>query len=235
MTIEIGYIPDPSSPLSIALSHDPVYHPIREQNPEPETLGRCPAVVDYVLSAFNVHVPYDFSFTLSRRDNGEVSVHYHSEKTTLSAEYLHRSLQLTHATNGVIQVLIHPFWTFISDTPEVYVEQTSAYEQTNPEPIRGKFDCFKWIRPLSYGIKVEFDKEVVITKDSPIYQVKFHHPREKRFVLKECVITPEIINQLAGSSLRSMNKSTNWSKIFEFSGRRRPKSLVRFSENGNEV
>lgn len=234
MAIKIGYLSDPGNGWPF-LTHDPTYHPVREQNPEPISLGRCPAVIDYVSSAFNVHVPYDFSFTVTKKENGDPLINCNPSETTLNPSFINNAVQLHHARSGVLQITVHPFWVFISDTPDVYVEQTSAFGQTNPEPIRGKFDCYKWIRPLSYGITFKYDEPVKIKRGSPIFQVKFHHPKENKFSLHECEATPEIKKFLMASQLRGFNRATKWTSVFDFTGRRRPRNLVHFIDGGNQA
>jgi hypothetical protein len=187
------------------------------------------------MSAFNVFVPYELHFEVKKQNSGTIEIHINEKKTTLGPIFLNDCFNTTFVSEGILQINIQPFWIFISDEPNVTLMQISAYEQTNPEPIRGQFDCFQWFRPLSYAFEFNYGEEIQITRQSPIYQVKFFHPAESKFSLSECVLTPQIEEHVKGSLLQNFNHLTKWKKVFDFAGKRRPKSVLRFKENAWEI
>lgn len=235
MTIKIGYLPDSISSSNGALAHEPAFHPRRPAPTRAKKARSCPAISDYNCSAFDFYVPYNLTFTVNRVDSGQFGISIDHQKTTIGEQWLRSSFELSFADEGTIQLGVHPFWMFISDEPGVVVTQLSAHNQTNPSPIRGQFNCYDWFRPLTYAFEFESGKEINITNDSPIFQVKFYHPNETNFVLQECEMTPEIARMASGSSLRSFNRKTKWNKVFAFAGQRRPKNVLQFPEGGYVV
>lgn len=235
MAIKLGYITEPSSRLGSTLAHEPTFHPRRTSRIGSTRTNICPAISEYDSSSFDVCVPYDLSFEVKKQRSGAIEIHINQEKTTVGNKFLNDCFETSLVEEGIIQVNIHPFWVFISDEPNVIVSQLSAYRQTNPEPIRGQFDCYQWFRPMSYAFEFDFNQEIRISRQSPIYQVKFYHPTESNFSLSECILTPDIEKHIQGYSLQNFNQLTRWKKVFEFAGKRRPKSLLRFQDNSQEI
>lgn len=235
MTIEIGYTIDDKQGFASSARLEPHFHPRRAQVHDNKRLRKCPASIDYCSSAFDVYVPYDLCFSLIKSPEGNVGLSLNNEKTTLGEHGLKHCFELAEMHDGIVQINSHPFWTFISDDPNVRVVQLPSYGQTNPEPIRGEFDCYKWFRPITYAIKVEFDEEVFISSTSPIFQVKFFHPSETRFTLRECELTEEVKLHMKGAGLRGYNKKTKWHNVFDFAGKRRPKKVLQFTEWSQEI
>lgn len=235
MTINIGYTIDTSTSFTSVARMEPHFHPRRITAHENKNLKRCPASVDYYWSAFDIYVPYDLCFALRKAPNGDLGISINHERTTLGNEGLRHCFELGDANDGIVQINSHAFWTFISDEPNVQVLQLPSAGQTNPEPIRGQFDCYKWFRPITYSFYVPFNEEVFISSTSPIFQVKFFHPTESRFMLRECELTPAIEQQMKGSGLRGYNKKTKWRNVLDFAGSRRPKKVLKFMETAQEV
>ena len=235
MAIKIGYLADTVSSSNGTLASEPAFHPRRPSPVQGKKTKRCPAISDYNGSAFDIYVPYNMTFVITRNNDIHLGVSIDHQKTTVEERWLRSCFEMSFADEGTVQLGIHPFWMFISDEPDVIVTQLPAHNQTNPHPIRGQFNCYNWFRPITYAFEFESGKEINITSDSPIFQVKFYHPTESNFVLQECEMTPNIAKIADGSGLRSFNRKTKWNKVFEFSGQRRPKKVLQFSERAHLV
>jgi hypothetical protein len=228
MAIKIGYCASPGQKQNAWFAFDPTYHPVREMPLSDGPLRRCPASIEYLSSAFNVHVPYDFAFTVVKDVVGNRQVVVDYERTTINERIAHQVVDLSDADHGTIQINVHPFWVFISDEPGVVMSVGAAHNQTNPHPIRGQFNIFQWFRPVSYAIDFEYGKQIVIEKNKPIYQVKFWHPKEKNFSLEECTVTPEVFEHHSGQYIRSIIKYSGWDRIFKYAEKRRPAKVLKF-------
>ena len=230
MPIKIGYCASPAEKQTGWLAFEPTYHPVREQISSEGPLRRCPASIEYSASAFNVSVPYDFVFSVERGPHGTSQVNVDYEKTTVNEKIAQHLIDLTDAENGTIQINVHPFWIFISDEPNVLMTVLSAHNQINPHPIRGQFNIYNWFRPVSYAINFQYGETISIHRNSPIYQVKFYHPKETRFTLHECLVTPEIFEHQTGQFMRGLTKHVNWNRVFNYSSMRRPRHVLKFKK-----
>lgn len=229
MTIRIGYCSSPGQHSSAPLAFEPGFHPQREMAPSAGPLRRCPASIDYTNSAFNISLPYDLAFTIERDAVGNPIMIPDMSKTTLAEPIARQALDLLTDVEGqTAQLTVSPNWVFISDTPGVILTLTSAYDQTNPPPIRGQFNIYNWFRPISYAFTYRFGEPMFIQRNSPIYQVKFYHPTESRFVVSECLITKSIEDHHRGQFMRRINSLTNWTQVFQFAKNRRPKKVLQF-------
>jgi hypothetical protein len=235
MTIKIGYLADSVSSSNSYLAHEPAFHPRRAERPNGKKTRQCPAIVEYQTSAFDFYVPYDLVFTVIRHDDGRFGISIDNQKTSVDERWLRSAFELTFAEEGTVQLGVHPFWMFVSDEPGVVLTQLPAHNQSNPHPIRGQFDCYRWFRPITYAFEFESGRPIEINSNSPIFQVKFYHPTETKFILQECEMTPDIARISQGSSLRNFNRKTNWKSVFLFSENRRPKKLLKFSDKGFSV
>lgn len=229
MTIKIGYCSSPGQHTSALLAFEPTFHPQREMAPSTGPLRRCPASIDYSQSAFNVSLPYDLAFTIQQDGFGKPMMIPDMSRTTLAEPIAVQALDIMTDIEGkTAQLTVSPNWVFISDTPGVLLTLTSAYGQTNPPPIRGQFDIYNWFRPVSYAFTYEYGVPMFIQRNTPIYQVKFYHPKETRFTVSECLITKEIEDHQRGQFMRRINSLTNWPQVFEFAKTRRPKKVLKF-------
>ena len=232
--IKIGYCPSGGEMdfQSILTAH-PAFHPSREDIPVQGKARRCPSFNEYVMSAFNIGIGFDARFRVRMSADKQYFVEFDPSHTTLPEEALGHAFSLEDFDDGIIQLGLFPHWIFISDDPNVLMTVQSAQKQTNPQPIRGQLDIYNWIRPTSYAFTAEVDQWVTLSKDSPIFQVKFYHPTENHFVVAECMKTPEIVKREQYRQLFSVTGSLslrNWKQIWAFNGRRRPKTLLEFIE-----
>lgn len=212
----------------LSLASHPVFHPKREELPVRGKATRCPAFAEYVASAFNIHIPYDLAFRIRKTPSNEVFVEFDRKNTSLPENALGSCIVPNDIDDGVIQLSIHPFWIFISDTPDVIMTVQGAQQQTNPDPIRGQFNIYNWFRGTSYAFKAEVDQEITISKDSPIYQVKFYHPTETNFTVSECYKNDFITARESGQHLHGMIGKMRWSNVFDFNKKRRPAKVLNF-------
>lgn len=227
--IRIGYCPTGNfgDPYSIYAAH-PAFHPKREEIPVTGRARKCPSFNDYVLSAFNISTNYDMKFRVKKTPTGEYFVEFDDSKTTVPKQMLGEALSLADMDDGVIQVSMVPFWMFISDVPGVLMTVQGAQMQTNPDPIRGQLNIYDWFRGTSYAFKAEVDEWITITKDSPIYQVKFYHPEETHFTVAEIEKTDVIRERESYGNLHHLTGSQRWKEIWQFNRNRRPKNVLKF-------
>ena len=229
--IKIGYCASGQEmDYHTSLAHHPAFHPVREELPVRGKATKCPAFAEYCQSAFNIHVPYDLRFRVKKAANGDQSfVEFDRSFTTSMGDFaFHNGISIEDIDDGVLQLSMHPFFMFISDDPNVSVTVLSAQGQLNPEPIRGQFNIYNWFRGTGYAFKATYDTWYTITKDSPIYQVKFYHPTETNFVVSECIKTPFIMSRETGQHLHGLIGKQKWSQIFDFNKNRRPKKVLQF-------
>jgi len=228
--IKIGYVASgPALDYYSSLAHHPTFHPVREEIPVRGRALRCPAFNEYCQSAFNIHVPYDLKFRIKRApQNKEPFIEYDRSQTSLDEEGCGHALALQDLDDGVAQLSLHPFFMFLSDTPDVIMTVLGAQGQTNPEPIRGQFNIYNWFRGTSYAFKVEEEKWYTISRSSPIYQVKFYHPSETHFLVAEALKTPFLDSRESGQRLHGMIGPQKWPSIFDFNKKRRPKKVIQF-------
>lgn len=233
--IKIGFCSNGNGrDVGSVISIHPAFFPRREDFPATGRSRRCPAFNDYVMSSFSIGIPYDLTFCIRKGADGNHFVEYNDKETTLPKEVLPEVLNLDDIQDGVVQLVIQPFWMFISDTPDVTMTVQPAIGQTNPEPFRGQMNIYNWFRPTSYAFKVKINEWVQIRKDSPIFSVKFYHPEETHFVLGEIVKTQEITNRGQFSYVHNFlggQTFAKWKEIFKFAGKRRPKRVLNFIED----
>ena len=227
--IKIGYCSGGDiNGISSTLSCHPSFHPKREHLSVSGGAKRCPALNDYVTSAFNVGVNYDATFRLLNAGNDNWTVEFDDSLTTIPVDARRFLLSLRDAESGVLQLALMPFWIFLSDDPSVIMTLQGAQDQTNPEPIRGQFDIYDWVRSTSYAFKFEPGEWISIESKSPIYQVKFYHPTERHFSVGE-ISKSEYISKAEGfSQIHQFAGPQNWNLIWRFNRRRRPKKLLKF-------
>jgi hypothetical protein len=227
--IKIGYCPTgaPNELYNILVAH-PAFHPKREEIPVGGRARKCPSFNDYVLSAFNIYTNYDMRFRVKKTPTGEYFVEFDEKKTTISQQMLGEAMSLADIEDGVIQLSILPFWMFISDVPGVIMTVQGAQQQTNPDPIRGQLNIYDWWRGTAYAFKASVDEWITISKNSPIYQVKFYHPEETHFTVGEIHKTEVILRRENFGNLHNLTGPQKWKEIWAFNRHRRPKSVLNF-------
>jgi hypothetical protein len=186
------------------------------------------------MGAFSLGIAYDMRFCVRKTADGEYWVEYDRSFTTLPEEALAHAIVMQNIQEGVAQLNLLPNWMFISDTPDVQMIIVPALGQTNPEPFRGQLNIYNWFRNTSYAFKVKVDEWVTISKNSPIFAVKFVHPEESHFVLGEIKLTPEIerhARYMEAHGILGNQTFAKWREIFKFNGKRRPAKVLQFIED----
>ena len=221
--------------LGSSMAAHPTFHPVREDFPADGPVRKCPSFNDYVMSSFSVGIAYDMLFCVRKAADGTYWVEFDRSVTTLPEDTLAHSLNIIHAEYGIVQLALHPFWMFVSDDPDVHMLVLPAVGQTNPEPFRGQLNIYNWFRHTSYAFKVKVDEWVKISRNSPIFAVKFWHPTETHFVLGEIVKTDDIRRYERNMDLHNIIGSqtfSKWREIFKFNSKRRPAKVLQFIEDG---
>ena len=192
-------------------------------------LTRCPSVRGYHMNTFEVKCPFDLEWTITR-DKTDDSWRWdiNPDNTTI---YLDKDLEIlgVDSEGKSVQVMIHPGWSFVSDTPNTIMLQHTNGIDTNPQMISGQLDIYKWPdRQMSIGYYVENDKQTfTLKKGKPWYRVTFFVPDLEPVKLVEMTERSEFLKRTANKSYLSSLKHLNWKKIFTDFGNSRPKKLIR--------
>ena len=128
-----------------------------------------------------------------------------------------------------VQVMIHPGWSFVSDTPNTIMFQHTNGIDTNPQMISGQLDIYKWPdRQMSIGYYVKNDKQTfTLKKGQPWYRVTFFLPDLEPVKLVKMTERSEFLKRTSNKSYLSNIKYLNWRKVFTDFGNSRPKKLIR--------
>lgn len=230
--IRIGYCANDSiHSVGLPLAADPAFHPKRDTHSLGGPASACPSLNDYSRSSFAVGLAYDLRFCVRQSNNGEFFLEFDRSITSLPESSLNRAIDLSNIGAGIVQLALHPFWMFISDTKDVQMVILPAIGQTNPEPIRGQFNIYDWFRHTSYAFRVEPNTWVTLSRNSPIFSVKFFHPTETHFALQEIDKTPQIRRHERNMELHSIighQTFAKWREIFLFNRHRRPATVLNF-------
>jgi hypothetical protein len=197
-------------------------------------LTRCPSVRGYHMNTFEVKCPFDLEWTITR-DSGEGELfadNWHWEinpdNTTIDCD---KGLEIlsVDSEGKSVQVMIHPGWSFVSDTPNTIMLQHTNGIDTNPQMISGQLDIYKWPdRQMSIGYYVQPGKQTfTLKKGQPWYRVTFFTPGLDTVKLVEMTERSEFLKRTANKSYLSNIKYLNWRKVFTDFGNSRPKKLIR--------
>ena len=192
-------------------------------------LTRCPSVRGYHMNTFEVKCPFDLEWTITR-DKTDDSWRWdiNPDNTTID---LDKGLQIlsVDSEGKSVQVMIHPGWSFVSDTPNTIMLQHTNGIDTNPQMISGQLDIYKWPdRQMSIGYYVEKGKQTfTLKKGKPWYRVTFFLPDLEPVKLVKMTERSEFLKRTANKSYLSNIKYLNWRKVFTDFGNSRPKKLIR--------
>ena len=236
--IKIGYLGDISNDggiLGLEL--------LEECKPTPmKMLGgysikNCPSVKGYHMNTFEVKCPFDIEFTITRseeeKETGDWSWVINQDKTTLDLDdgFWNSNQILNFSTDGTtVQVVPHPNWGFVSDTPNTIMLQHSNGIDTNPQIITGQIDIYKWPdRQLSVAYYLDTDKDeqtIRIKRGQPWYRLTFFTPGLDTVKLVRMEKRPDFLEKTKNKSKLANVKHMNWRKIFTDFGNSRPKKLI---------
>ena len=192
-------------------------------------LTRCPSVRGYHMNTFEVKCPFDLEWTITR-DKTDDSWRWdiNPDNTTID---LDKNLEIlgVDSEGKSVQVMIHPGWSFVSDTPNTIMFQHTNGIDTNPQMISGQLDIYKWPdRQMSIGYYVEKGKQTfTLKKGKPWYRVTFFLPDLEPVKLVKMTERSEFLKRTANKSYLSNIKYLNWRKVFTDFGNSRPKKLIR--------
>jgi len=226
--IKIGYL---GSPGTLGLEYLP------ECKPTPikllgGNLTRCPSVRGYHQNTFEVKCPFDLEWTVTKHPTKRYRWEINQNKTTIdmSGENLVPEILRFDKEGKVVQVLINPGWSFVSDTPNTIMLQHSNGIDTNPQIVTGQVDIYKWPdRRLSVAYSLENDKDeqtFTLKRGQPWYRITFFLPDLETVKLVRMEERPEFLKRTRNKSDLTVIKYLNWRKIFTEFGNTRPKKLI---------
>jgi len=192
-------------------------------------LTRCPAVRGYHMNTFEVKCPFDLEWRVTRpKTDIPWSLEINPNNTTIDLDKGHQPFKVDSEGKSV-QVMIHPGWSFVSDTPNTIMLQHTNGIDTNPQMISGQLDIYKWPdRQMSIGYYVKNDEQTfTLKKGQPWYRVTFFLPNLEPVKLVEMTERSEFLKRTANKSYLSNLKHLNWRKVFTDFGNSRPKKLIR--------
>ena len=239
--IKIGYLGSYNDSGNLHLSADLGLEILEDCKPTPiillkGLLTHCPAVKGYHLNTYEVKCPFNLEWTVSRNADGSVDWKINPDKTTIDLNknmFLYeKGLDILgfdpEAT--VVQVLLHPGWSFVSDTPNTIMLQHSNGIDTNPQIVTGQKDIYKWPdRQLSVGYSLEHIKDkhtFTLKQGQPWYRVTFFVPDLRPVKLVRMKERPLFLKNTRQKSTLTAIKKLDWRKIFTDFGNSRPKKLI---------
>jgi len=199
-------------------------------------LTSCPAVKGYHMNTYEVKCPFNLEWTVSRNVDGTFDWEINPDNTTIDLGnnmFLYeRGLKVLAFDNEatVVQVLLHPGWSFVSDTPNTIMLQHSNGIDTNPQIVTGQIDIYKWVdRQLSVGYSLEHIKDkhtFTLKQGQPCYRVTFFVPNLEPIKLVRMEERPAFLKNTIQKSKLTAIKNLDWKKIFTDFGNSRPKKLI---------
>ena len=192
-------------------------------------LTRCPSVRGYHMNTFEVKCPFDLEWTITKDKTDDTwRWDINPDNTTID---LDKGLQIlsVDSEGKSVQVVLHPGWSFVSDTPNTIMLQHTNGIDTNPQMISGQLDIYKWPdRQMSIGYYVEKGKQTfTLKKGQPWYRVTFFTPDLRPVKLVRMEERPEFLKRTKDKVYLTGIKNLDWRKIFTDFGNSRPKKLIR--------
>ena len=192
-------------------------------------LTRCPSVRGYHMNTFEVKCPFDLEWRVTR-DKTDIPwcLDINPNNTTIDLDKGFHPLKVDSEGKSV-QVMPHPGWSFVSDTPNTIMLQHTNGIDTNPQMISGQLDIYKWPdRQMSIGYYVEKGKQTfTLKKGQPWYRVTFFTPDLRPVKLVRMEERPEFLKRTKDKVYLTGIKNLDWRKIFTDFGNSRPKKLIR--------
>jgi hypothetical protein len=225
--IKIGYLSSPSLGLEHLLECQPTPIKLLGGN-----LTKCPAVRGYHQNTFEVKCPFDLEWTVSKHPMTGCRAEINPDNCSLDMEKISNleNILAFDREGKVVQVLINPGWSFVSDTPNTIMLQHSNGIDTNPQIVTGQMDIYKWAdRKLSVGYSLENggdEQTFTLKRGQPWYRVTFFVPDLKPITLVKMEERPEFLKRTRNKTDLTIFKNLNWRKIFTDFGNSRPKKLI---------
>ena len=226
--IKIGYLSSPALGLEHLVECQPTPIKLLGGN-----LTKCPAVRGYHQNTFEVKCPFDLEWTVSKHPMTGCRGEINPDNCSLDIEKISNleNILAFDREGKVVQVLINPGWSFVSDTPNTIMLQHSNGIDTNPQIVTGQMDIYKWPdRKLSVGYSLENgenEQTFTLKRGQPWYRVTFFVPDLKPITLVKMEERPEFLKRTKNKTDLTIFKNLNWRKIFTDFGNSRPKKLIR--------
>ena len=200
-------------------------------------LSRCPATKGYHMNTFEVKCPFDLEFTITRseeeKETGDWSWVINPDKTTfdLTDMFWDSNQILNFSPDGTtVQVMTHPGWGFVSDTPNTIMLQHTNGIDINPQTVTGQIDIYNWPdRPLSVAYYLDTGKDeqtFTLKRGQPWYRLTFFTPGLDTVKLVRMEKRPDFLENTRNKSKLALIRYLNWRKIFTDFGNSRPKKLI---------
>ena len=225
--IKIGYLMSPALGLEYLTECQPT--PIKLLS---GAVAQCPGVRGYYRNTFEVKCPFDLEWTVYKHK--EVGAHgkVNQDNCSLDLQKISNLESILGFDNAgtVVQVLINPALSFVSDTPNTFILQHTNGIDTNPQMITGQMDIYKWPdRTLSIGYSLEDggDEQIFkLKRGEPWFRVTIFVPDLKPIKLVKMEERPEFLKRTRNKTDLTLFKNLNWRKIFNDFGNSRPKKLI---------
>ncbi len=225
--IKIGYL----SSQQLGLEH------LAECQPTPIKLlsgavNQCPGVRGYYRNTFEVKCPFNLEWTVYKHKGGGAHGKINQDNCSLDLEKISNieSILGFDREGKVVQILLNPGWSFVSDTPNTIMLQHSNGIDTNPQIITGNADIYKWPdRQLSIAYSLEDggdEQTFTLKRGQPWYRVTFFVPELQPVTLVKMEERPLYLRNIRNKTDLTIFKNLNWRKIFNDFGNSRPKKLI---------
>ena len=228
--IKIGYLVSGHSKdedLSSSLSYLDDAQPKRVEPIDDDELKYCPSVRTYYANTFEVKCPYDLQFSVDQSNKG---TKYTIDSTNLDFGHFSPDQMLKFGEGGKsVQIYPMPLWSFVSDTPNVFLILHSDGITTNPQIISAWLDIYKWPdRPLNVAYRTHLKNQTIkLKKNEPLYRISFLTPDLESVKLVRMYERKGFLKETKNKVyLSGLLRGNNWKRIFNNFGKSRPKKLI---------
>ena len=197
-------------------------------------LTRCPSVRGYHMNTFEVKCPFDLEWTITRDktdDSWRWDINPDKTSFDLKDMFWDSNQILNFSSDGTtVQVMPHPNWGFVSDTPNTILLTHSNGIDTNPQIVTGQIDIYKWpdrLLSVAYYLDTGKDEQTfTLKRGQPWYRLTFFTPGLDTVRLVRMEKRPDFLENTRNKSKIALIKHNNWRKIFTDFGNSRPKKLI---------
>ncbi len=196
---------------------------------------KCPAVLDYEASFFEVPCPIDAHLRVGMGGDSPHLINVEGEQSAIRSSYLNRMVHIMrrsewrHPQRPVIQVTTP--YTFVADESVFMNQMPPLLHYRDPQwpgvVIGGRYPVHLWPRQLMWAFEWhDLSKDLILRRGEPWFYVRFEPVDASRAVkLVEAELTPELMEYING-----MSAVTNYVKrtfsLFETAQDRRPARLL---------
>lgn len=133
---------------------------------------KCWAHQFSILNKFYVRSFYDYDFTILPVNNG---IEVINNEPALQLSFNKLSIEkndMAHENKPVLQM--PPGFIFLPERTCFIELQQSFYGPKEMKLIPGKFDIFKWQRPVKFAFELDFHKRIKINKGDILCEIAFY-------------------------------------------------------------